>query len=408
MDVEYSDEIVRSMITYYNSITEKDRRRYAAVEAKKLGHGGIVYLATIFKCDDKTIKKGLIELDNEESMLQIRIRKEGGGRITKLDKYDNIDEVFLSILRKHTAGDPMDEKIKWTNLTRREIAEGMKKEGIDVSKNIVRKLLKKHGYVKRKALKKKSTGEHKDRNRQFKKIARLRKKYKKDKNPIISIDAKKKEKIGNLYREGSLECIKAIEVFDHDFPDLAEGKATPYAVYDLQNKECFVNIGTNHDTSDFACDSIRIWWNTIGKKKYPNATSILILADGGGSNSCRHHVFKESLQNLSNELGIELRMAHYPPYTSKWNPIEHLVFPHITRSMSGVILLSVALMKELIKKTKTKTGLKVFARVSKKIYETGKKIASDFYVYANIKADKILGDWNYIINPILKKTEVIS
>jgi len=126
----------------------------------------------------------------------------------------------------------------------------------------------------------------------------------------------------------------------------------PYAVYDLESNECFVNIGTNYDTSDLACDSIKIWWNTMGKKRYPNATSILILVDGGGSNSCRHRVFKESLQNLSNELDIELRMAHYPPYTSKWNPIEPLVFPHITRSMSGVILLSIALMKELETVTK--------------------------------------------------------
>ena len=302
----------------------------------------------------------------------------------------------------------MDGKIKWTNLTRSEIAAEMAKKGIDISNNIVKKLLKRHSYVKRKGLKKKPTGEHKERNRQFKKISRLRKKYGKSKNPIISIDAKKKEKIGNLYREGSLECTEAIEVFDHDFPELAEGKATPYAVYDLKNNECFVNIGTNHDTSDFACDSIRIWWNTIGKKRYPSATSILILADGGGSNSSRHHVFKESLQNLSNELGIELRMAHYPPYTSKWDPIEHLVFAHITRSMSGVILSSIGIMKELIKKTKTKAGLKVFARISNKAYETGKKIASNFYEYANIKADKILGAWNYTVNPMLKETEVIS
>lgn len=139
----------------------------------------------------------------------------------------------------------------------------------------------------------------------------------------------------------------------------------------------------------------------MGKNQYPNATSILILADGGGSNSSRHHVFKESLQKLSNEIGIDLRMAHYPPYTSKWNPIEHRVFPHITRSLSGVILLSISLLKELIKKTKTKTGLKVFARVSKKIYKKGKKIASDFYDKANIKFDEFLGSWNYVVSPNL-------
>lgn len=180
---------------------------------------------------------------------------------------------------------------------------------------------------------------------------------------------------------------------------MAEVKATPYSIYDLKNNECFVNIGTSHDTSDFACDSIKSWWNTVGKNRYPNATSILILADSGGSNSSRHHVFKESLQALANKLGVELKVAHYPPYTSKWNPIEHRVFPHITRSLSGVVLLSISILKELIEKTKTKTGLKVFARVSKKTYEIGKKIADDFYEHANIKFDKSLGSWNYTVNP---------
>jgi hypothetical protein len=229
----------------------------------------------------------------------------------------------------------------------------------------------------------------------------LRKEYENSPNPIISIDAKKKESIGNLYREGKLECTEAQEVFDHDYAHLAEAKVTPYAVYDMKNNECFVNLGVTADTCDFACDSIKMWWNTIGKNKFPNATSILLLADGGGSNSSRHHVFKESLQNLSNELGIELRMAHYPPYTSKWNPIEHRVFPHITRSLSGVILVSVAILQELIKKTKTKTGLKVFTRVSKKTYKKGKKVASDFYDNANIEFDKFLGFWNHVVNPML-------
>lgn len=180
---------------------------------------------------------------------------------------------------------------------------------------------------------------------------------------------------------------------------MAEQKVTPYAVYDLKNNECFVNIGTSKDTSDFACDSIKMWWNTIGKNKYQNATSILILADGGGSNSSRHHVVKESLQNLSNDIGIELRMAHYPPYTSKWNPVEHRVFPHITRSLSGIILLTITIMKELIQKTTTKTGLKIFTRVSNKVYELGRKVASNFYEYANIQFDEVLGVWNYAVNP---------
>lgn len=397
----YSCEIESKMCSLYESLSEKDRRRYAAIEAEKLGHGGIDYISNLFCCDEKTIRKGIEEFFDPTCMKKERIRDQGGGRKSKLDTYENIDEVFLTILRDHTAGDPMDEKIKWTNLGKADIGKKMKQRGIQVGRNVVKKLLKKHGYVKRKALKKTATGEHKDRDRQFKKISRLRKKYEHSENPIISVDAKKKELIGNLYREGSLECTKTIEVFDHDFPDLAEEKVTPYAVYDMKNNECFVNLGTSNDTSDFACDSIKLWWNTIGKNKYPLATSILILADGGGSNSSRHHVFKESLQKLSNDLGIELRMAHYPPYTSKWNPVEHRVFPHITRALSGVILVSVVLLKELVRGAKTKTGLKVFARISRKLYALGKKVADDFYDNAKIKFDRSLGLWNYVVSPVL-------
>jgi hypothetical protein len=322
MLTKYSDEIEKEMRSLYESLSEKDRRRYAAIEARKLGHGGTVYIATLFDCDGKTIRKGRKELANPESFEQTTIRRLGGGRKATIPNTPDLDEIFLEILRKQTAGDPMDEKVKWTNLTRGEIREQLRKKGLKVSVNIVKKLLKKHGFVKRKALKKTSTGQPKNRDQQFKKIAKLRTKYEKSNNPIISIDAKKKEYIGNLYRDGHLETTETIEVFDHDFPNLATQKVTPYAIYDLKNNESLVNIGTSGDTSDFVCDSIKMWWNTIGKRKFPHARSILILADGGGSNSSRHHVFKESLQNLSTELNLELRMAHYPPYTSKWNPFE--------------------------------------------------------------------------------------
>jgi hypothetical protein len=405
--MEYSEEEKR-MRAFYNSLSEKDRRHYAALEAARIGYGGITYISMLLGCDEKTIKRGISELDDKKSMSQAHIRKSGGGRKSKLEEYENIDKDFLEVLKKYTAGDPMDEKVKWTNLKRREISELMLKKGIDISRNLVSKLLKRHGYVKRKALRKKSTGEHVDRDKQFKKINKLRKQYENSSNPIVSVDAKKKELIGNLHRDGYLESTETVEVYDHDYRSLADEKVTPYAVYDLKNNECFVNLGRSDDTSDFACDSIKIWWNTIGKKRFPNATSILILADGGGSNSSKHHVFKESLQHLSNELNLELRMAHYPPYTSKWNPIEHRVFPHITNSLSGVILLNIVLMKELIKKTKTKTGLKVFARISRKIYEKGKSIADNFYEKANIKFDNFLGQWNYLIKPNSSKQDVIS
>jgi len=206
MLTEYNDEIVNNMCSLYKNLSEKDRRRYAAIEAKKLGHGGIVYIATIFGCDEKTIRKGIAELDNEDCMAQTTIRRQGGGRTSKMEKYNNIDEVFLAVLKEHTAGNPMDEKVKWTHLTRNEICKEMAKSDIKISENIVKKLLKKHGYVKRKALKKKSTGTHKDRDQQFKKIASLREEYENSDNPIISIDAKKRNLSGTYTEMDNLSA----------------------------------------------------------------------------------------------------------------------------------------------------------------------------------------------------------
>jgi len=193
-----------------------------------------------------------------------------------------------------------------------------------------------------------------------------------------------------------------IEVYDHDFPYLADGIVIPHAIYDLKYNKAHVNIGVSKDTSEFACDSIRVWWENYGKLQYPNCTSILILADGGGSNSSRHYIFKEDLQNLVDEIGVEIRMAHFPPYTSKWNPIEHRLFPHITRSLKGVILKSHDYVKELIKNTTTQTGLEVKANIIKKVYKTGRKYADNFKENMRIIFDDYLGQWNYRTIP--KKT----
>ena len=212
---------------------------------------------------------------------------------------------------------------------------------------LLKKLLKNNGYVKRKPLKKKAGGGHVNRNAQFKGIAELKKTYTTDGNPVISVDTKKKEKIGNLSREGKIYTTEMVEVFDHDFPSLAEGVAVPHTVYDEARNEAYVTIGTSRDTSEFACDSLRSWWYSYGILYYANATSILMLMDGGGSNSSRHYIFKQDLQALAKEIGVEIRVAHYPPYTSKWNPVEHKAFPHITRALQGVVLTSHQLTKEL-------------------------------------------------------------
>jgi hypothetical protein len=395
----YPKEIEVQMQELYNRLNEKDRRLYAGVEASKLPYGGISYIAELFGCSRETVAKGIKELAEEETLPQNRSRHDGGGRTPILEKTIDINDVFLDLLREHTAGDPIDEKVKWTNLTRSQISKLLEKKGFKVSRNIVKKLLKKNGYVKRKALKKKAAGGHVDRNEQFERIAELRDLYDAAGNPVVSVDTKKKEKIGNLFRDGKIYTTETIEVYDHDFPNLAEGAAVPHTVYDIKRNEAYVSIGTSRDTSEFACDSLRHWWYTYGIVFYPSATSILMLMDGGGSNSSRHFIFKQDLQSLAEEIGIEIRIAHYPPYTSKWNPIEHRVFPHITAAMQGAILTSHELTKELIEKTETSTGLKVFACIINKVYQTGRKVVDNFKTTMRIVFDKLLGQWNYTAVP---------
>ena len=206
--------------------------------------------------------------------------------------------------------------------------------------------------------------------------------------------------LGNLYRDGAIYTVEVQKVFDHDYPHLADGTIIPHGIYDVIKNTAYVNIGTSKDTSEFACDSIRSWWYNQGKEYYCNATSILMLCDSGGSNSYRHYIFKEDLEKLADEIGLEIRVAHYPSYASKWNPIEHRLFCHVTRSLKGVILKSYELVKQLIESTKTKAGLTVKANIIKKTYETGRKYADNYKETMRIVFDEKLGKWNYRAVPL--------
>lgn len=395
----YSPQTERLMKTVYDSLSEKGKRLYAAIEAQKLPRGGVNYIAKLLGCDRKTVNRGLKELNSPvKPQPPGKIRRKGGGRPPVI--LDEINEAFLDVLRNHTAGDPMNGNILWTDLTPGEIREKLAKKGIHIGENIVKQLLRRNNYKKRKAYKMLSTGSYVYRDEQFNIINRLRIKYEKTGNPIISVDTKKKEHLGNLYREGRLYTKEIIKVFDHDFPHLASGTVIPYTVYDVQKNSAFVNIGTSKDTAEFACDSIKEWWCGQGRRDYPNASSILVFADSGGSNSYRHYVFKEQLQKLVDEIGIEIRMAHYPPYASKWNPVEHRVFPHITRALQGVVFTGYDVVRQLINKAKTKTGLTVTAKVTDKVYETGKKAAEGFKESMRIIFDGFLGKLNYRAIPL--------
>ena len=307
----------------------------------------------------------------------------------------SLEDNFLRVLRDYTAGDPMREGVRWTDLTRQEIAERLAEAGTPVSVTVVKRLLRTHRYVQRKAQKSKAMGQNPDRNQQFETIARLKQEYLETENPIISMDTKKKELLGNFYRDGHLYTQETIETLDHDFPSAATGVVIPHGLYDVKHNDGHVNLGTSHDTSEFACDSIERWWESRGRAAYPRATSILLLCDGGGSNSASQYLFKEDLQRLVDRIGIEIRVAHYPPYTSKYNPIEHRLFPHLTRACQGVIFESVELVKELMEKAKTRTGLQVTVDIIDKVYQTGRKYVEGFKENMKIVFDEILPKWNY-------------
>jgi hypothetical protein len=217
------------------------------------------------------------------------------------------------------------------------------------------------------------------------------------------MDVKKKEMIGNFYREGQLYTQERVPVNDHDFRSQAEGMAIPHALYDIQANIGYITIGTSHDTTEFATTCILRWWENYGQFNYPNATEIVLLCDCGGSNHARYYIFKQDLQTLADKIGIPIRVAHYPPYTSKYNPIEHRLFPHVTRACKGVIFKSLKIIEEFMSKTKTAKGLKVFVSILDKVFETKRKVAHDFKENMRICFDEHLPQWNYVAIPADRK-----
>jgi len=307
-----------------------------------------------------------------------------------------IEVNFHKVLEDHTAGDPMRLEVKWTNLSRRQIATRISARGTPVSRHVVSQLLRKHRFRRRKALKKKTMGpRHPDRNAQFENIARLKKSYLKAGLPVISIDTKKKELLGDFYRDGTIDTQATIETNDHDFGSAGSGVVIPHGVYDVGQNQGFVHLNTSHDTSELACDSIATWWENHGRADYPQSKKLLVLCDGGGSNSASRYVFKEQLQKLASRLGVEIRVAHYPPYCSKYNPIEHRLFPHVTRACRGVIFRTLETVRYFMSTTETAKGLKVKVSVLEKVYETGLKCAAGFKETMKIVFDKLLPKWNY-------------
>lgn len=294
----------------------------------------------------------------------------------------------------------MNAEVRYTYLSLREISGKLLALGYTITRYAVGLLLRLHQLGKRKMLKTGTACEVESRNEQFEYIAQLIQAFRAAGQPILSIDSKKKELLGQLYRPGRVYCQEGLVCQDHDFPSLATGKVVPHGIFDLARQEGYIHLSQSADTPEFACDCLESWWLHYGAIHYANAHSILILCDAGGSNNCHYYLFKENLQRLANYLGLTLRVAHYPSYCSKYNPIDHRLFPHVTRALQGVPLDSIDTVAKLVnERASTKSGLKVFARIMTKTYLTGKKVADDFKENMKIRFDNFLPIWNYWAYP---------
>lgn len=295
----------------------------------------------------------------------------------------------------------MNEGVLWTYLSLEEIVGKLAEQGIELSTFVERRLLQAHEISKRKMQKTGTIEEVPHRDEQLENIGQLVEEFARQGQVVTSIDTKKKETLGQLFRPGEVYAEQSLKVFDHDFVSLQEGLVVLHGIYDIVRNEALINLGDSKDTDEFVFDSLLLWWQQHGQIHYPNAKQGLLLCDGGGSNNCRHYVFKEAIQKLANTIGVAIGVAHYPTYCSKYNPIEHRVFPHVTKALDGEVLDSAQTVKELIEtRAGTKTGLKVFANVIGKTYEKGKKAAQEFLDKFPIIFDETLPKWNYQAIPI--------
>jgi len=311
-----------------------------------------------------------------------------------------LEDNLLETVCDHVAGDPMREDVVWTYLSSSEIAAQLDERGTPICTDTVRGLLKRWGFSRRKVQKIKTMGDAEFRNEQFENIAALEAEYFAAGNPVISMDTKKKEHLGEFARAGSGWSNGPNTVWDHDFPSSATGLVIPHGLYDLARNVGHITLGSSHDTSQFACDSFRLWWRRHGRRAYPDATSILLLCDGGGSNNCRHHIFKQDLQKTANQIGLSIRVAHYPPHCSKYNPIEHRLFSHVTRAWSGIVFRSLDIVIRCLRRTRTSSGLRVTMAVLDKVYELKRRVSNHVLESPSIQFDAWLPTWNYTAVPI--------
>jgi hypothetical protein len=394
-----NSKISKEWLKAFSLLNEIQKRWFAAEKSIEIGYGGTTEVSLITGLSRTTIIQGRKELKKSinPDLPPSKVRKEGGGR-KKTVTEQGLIEAIENIIDETSAGDPMS-RLKWTCKSTRTIADELHNKGFSISRMGVARILKDQGYSLQINKKMLSGKDHPDRDVQFKHINRLVSNFSKTNDPVISVDTKKKELVGNFKNNGQIWTKDAIEVFDHDFSSYALGKAIPYGAYDVNRNEGFVNVGMSSDTSEFAVNSIWQWWRHFGRKNYPNAQRLFICADGGGSNGSRTRAWKFFLQELANRIGIPITVSHYPPGTSKWNKIEHKMFSFISMNWKGMPLENFEAIVKLISATTTRSGLKIKAQLDSKEYKKGVKITDNEFDEINLKFSKKFPKWNYMIFP---------
>lgn len=387
-------------------LDEKQLRLYVATEALVIGRGGITLASQATGVSRPTITMGCKELLEQGAIKSTpinataRIRKIGGGRKRTTDLDETLRSDLESLVEPVTRGDP-ESPLRWTSKSVRKLADELKRMGHKTSHRMVAELLREIGYSLQANRKTAEGSSHPDRNGQFEHIYREVKEFQSAGQPVISVDTKKKERVGD-FKNGGRELRpkgdpEKVRVYDFEIPEL--GKVAPYGVYDQTLNAGWVNVGTDHDTATFAVESIRKWWLTMGQEAYPNAERLLITADGGGSNGARVRLWKIELQKFANETGLVISVSHFPPGTSKWNKIEHRLFSYISQNWRGKPLVSHEVIVNLIASTTTRKGLTVRCELDTKKYIKGIKVTDKELKQVNIIRDEFHGEWNYSIHP---------
>lgn len=402
------DGMIESIRIRFNKLAwtldERMRRLFAAAEASALGRGGITKVAQATGVSRRAIHVGLQELSDlkepVENPPKRRIRKEGAGRKSVIQTDVGLMSALEKLVEPMTRGDP-ESPLRWTCKSLRTLAGELAANGHPVSYPVVGDLLRELGYSLQANRKVLEGTDHPDRNAQFEFISEQTTQQLMAGNPVISVDTKKKELVGAYKNNGTTWCPagKPEQVKVHDFVDKELGRANPYGVYDMGSNTGWVSVGTDHDTASFAVETIRRWWGTMGRQRYPAASELMITADGGGSNGSRVRLWKMELQRLADEIRIPIHVSHLPPGTSKWNKIEHRLFSYISMNWRGQPLVSHEVIINLIAGTTTRKGLKVHAELDDSLYPAGIKVSDDEFKQIHLTRNTFHGEWNYRIDP---------